>query len=990
MNIVMYVPGMPFDGNTIAAGKSLGGSETSGYYLARALADRGHSVTVFSNMQPGEGGIADGVSYMPIGQVSQQARLGDVFERYARYTPNDLLIVQRVPFAFDAPFAAKVNLWWTHDLALQRTRHALGAQMWNVDGVLVVSEWHRQQVCKTYDLPEAMVHVIRNAINPSLFSTTVPIELRKRGKWMIYTSRPERGLGHLVEVGGIMERLAQKAPDISLKVAGYDNTTEEMRPLYERLWQRCRELPNVELLGQLGKAELAKHMQSAWAHVYPTTFEEVSCITAMEEQAAGTPVIASPVAALPETLNDGGVVWVPHTAEEAPHLEGFVDAILGLSADEPRWDTLHFKALEKSRAYRYADSAEEVEKLAESTLRERSKDTRRMFRHLVRHGDYFAAKRLDLPPPLKDRLDRDYAFARDDKSLRKHYAKIAEWEGQRNISHGQGMDEYILTPRIQALCNDLAMLKPGDVVLDFACGQGHHVEFLARKFPHLGFIGTDWSSESIAAANAFLQKYPLPNCRVVTEDEFGKEEWAGKFAAVNAGEILEHVRDPSALIDRLERYVKPGGWMFVSTPWGPWEDDGRVRRTGDIEGDFRAQTRFRAHLHHFEHEDLRELIGHKPEFYITVAPAGISQTDTPVGCFYMRWRVNENQPPCGVIDYARKLRTQSPRETLGVLMICRPDSETLGKTLSRIAPIADQIMIGMDGGAKAKRVSGPAWETAKAYGAEAFPIVSPLAQGFDSARNDVLGKMVTDWVLWIDDDEVMVWPERLPKYLRPSIYDAFAIQQHHYSAEPAGQIKTDMPCRLFRRDRGIRFFGVVHEHPERSVNGGCGRVCMMGDVSIMHNGYETEATRRARFTRNFPLMLRDRNLYPERQLGKMLWVRDLAHMIRFDMEIGKLDSKTAQSRSEEAIALWRDIVANGQLRMAIDALPYYSECVQVLHGPNAIHWAGSMGARKYNVGGLNGKPPDIVAGVFANSDDIRLLVAAMEKDTLSIMGERYF
>ena len=991
MNIIFYVPGMQFDGATIDSGRSLGGSETSAYYLARELANRGHTVTVFSNCPDGHGGVSDGVMYMPIGPQSQGFQHGENFEKYARYTPSDVLIAQRVPHVFSAPFAAKINLWWTHDLALKRALPAIGSQMWNVDGVLSVSEWHRNQICKVYDFPTDIVHVIRNAIDPALFNEPFTPDAKRQGRFLIYTSRPERGLMHLVEYGGIMERLLAIDPSITLKVAGYDNTTPDMQPLYERLWQRCRDLPNVELLGCLGKRELARHMQGAWLHIYPTTFEEVSCISAMEEQASHTPVIASPVAALPETLDDdAGVVWVPHSETHAPNLEGFVQAVIELRDDPKRWDELHHKTLLKAHAYRYSDSAAALEGVIDGMFHTRASSPMRMFKHFLRHSDLTGARKIDVPQPIKDQLEKDYAFARNDKALRLHYDRIAQWESARGISHGNGKDEYLMTHRMFALCDDLAMIQPGGVVLDFACGQGHHTELLARKFPHLGFVGYDFCEQSIAAGKAFLENRPLENLKLMDDSEFGKQDWSGKFAAVIAGEIVEHVQDVAGLIHRLESLVTPGGWMFVSTPFGPWEFDGRIKRTGDVDAELSAQSVFRAHLHHFEADDLREMFGSRQDFHIAVAPAGFTSTDTACGSFHMHWRTSGKSEPICDIDWDSKMARQAPRETLGIMMICRPNSNTIGKTLERLAPIADQIWIGIDGGPKGRRTSGTTWNVAKQYGAECFPIISPLVQGFDGARNEVMAKMVTDWGLWIDDDEVLMFSERLCKYLRPSMYLAFAIPQHHYSAEPAGAIKTDYPSRLIRLDRGLRFFGLVHEHPETEINKGAGRVCVANDVSIMHNGYETEATRRLRFQRNLPLMIRDRKKYPERLLGKMLWIRDLAHLIRFEQEGGTLDAVIARARAEEAIAGWRELASRAETRLALDSLPYYSECVRMLNGPNAIHWVGSMGAQKQNIGNLNGGAPPLVEGYFATSEDIQLLIASMSKDSIGPMEDKYF
>ena len=49
-------------------------------------------------------------------------------------------------------------------------------------------------------------------------------------------------------------------------------------------------------------------------------------------------------------------------------------------------------------------------------------------------------------------------------------------------------------------------------------------------------------------------------------------------------------------------------------------------------------------------------------------------------------------------------------------------------------------------------------------------------------------------------------------------------------------------------------------------------------VKIAHYGYKDEGTRKERFARNLPLILRDREENPERILGKFLWLRDLAQM----------------------------------------------------------------------------------------------------------------
>lgn len=106
-DIIMMIPGMPFQGDTLET-KSLGGSETAGLYMARELVKAGHSVQVFNNCDvPGE---YDGVHYRKLEQ----------WDQFAVSTPHDVNIVQRVTTPFTRKIYSKLNFLWCHDLALGR------------------------------------------------------------------------------------------------------------------------------------------------------------------------------------------------------------------------------------------------------------------------------------------------------------------------------------------------------------------------------------------------------------------------------------------------------------------------------------------------------------------------------------------------------------------------------------------------------------------------------------------------------------------------------------------------------------------------------------------------------------------------------------------------------------------------------------------------------------------------------------------------------
>jgi hypothetical protein len=200
-------------------------------------------------------------------------------------------------------------------------------------------------------------------------------------------------------------------------------------------------------------------------------------------------------------------------------------------------------------------------------------------------------------------------------------------------------------------------------------------------------------------------------------------------------------------------------------------------------------------------------------------------------------------------------------------------------------------------------------------------------------------------------------------------------------------MKTDLPCRIFRNRLGIRFFGVVHEHPELKLNEGLGRVIVLPDVDIAHHGYTNETVRRARFARNIGLLIRDRKEYPERVIGKYLWIRDLAQMCQYEIESGQYDINKMFARAREGITLWRELVSGNNLRMAQEALPFYSELCRI--AGNGIDYGFKVGASKLN-GGVHLEREQAVEGHFATPEDAMLLMAKISQDRVKPFKTRYF
>ena len=66
---------------------------------------------------------------------------------------------------------------------------------------------------------------------------------------------------------------------------------------------------------------------------YPNTFEETSCITALEAQAAGCAIVTSAFGALPETVGEGGILIGGEPGTPA-YLDQFSEALDTLLTDD--------------------------------------------------------------------------------------------------------------------------------------------------------------------------------------------------------------------------------------------------------------------------------------------------------------------------------------------------------------------------------------------------------------------------------------------------------------------------------------------------------------------------------------------------------------------------------------------------------------------------------------------------------------------------------
>jgi hypothetical protein len=144
-------------------------------------------------------------------------------------------------------------------------------------------------------------------------------------------------------------------PDAELHVAyGWDTFLQLARGNPERMeWMRSMvallKQPGITEYGRIGKEELAKIRKSCGIWAYPTDFQEINCITALDCQSDGVVPVVIALAALEETAKEGILVQGDIKDEETR--KTYLKELLNLMGDHKRWKKLSNKCKKFANKY---------------------------------------------------------------------------------------------------------------------------------------------------------------------------------------------------------------------------------------------------------------------------------------------------------------------------------------------------------------------------------------------------------------------------------------------------------------------------------------------------------------------------------------------------------------------------------------------------------------------------------------------------------------
>jgi glycosyltransferase involved in cell wall biosynthesis len=323
--------------------RGLGGTESMLVLLTKALVRRGHEVYVYNCcFKPG---IYDGVKWKSLWSFSDNN--------------FDVVISLRLLETFtEFNIKSKLRGVWIHDDSLH------GASKLDSDNIvnlwISVSETQKELIEKSEVIKKDNWFVTRNAYDKDLYSS---FEIKKKLGQLIYCSAPDRGLKYILKY---WKDIKDNNPMASLHVTGsfalWGNSDEENNRFFTDLYKLESELKDVYFYKRLSKKELVKLQTESQLMVYPTIFDEMYCISALECMAVKTPVISSSRAAMIERIkNDVDGYLIEGKPESSEYQKQFVSKVTDLLHSQEKLEKIAEKAQEKVLQFDFDNLAQEWE-----------------------------------------------------------------------------------------------------------------------------------------------------------------------------------------------------------------------------------------------------------------------------------------------------------------------------------------------------------------------------------------------------------------------------------------------------------------------------------------------------------------------------------------------------------------------------------------------------------------------------------------------------
>lgn len=273
--------------------KRISGSEYMAMNLALEFYKLGYRVFIIGSFyDPTKDvnyeGIVNGIEYIDY----------RYFSEFALKYVIDYLIISR--YATNLVYYDNIkNVYlWIHDVLpiTNDSSRFIQYHKTKFKSIVGISEWQKENTSKTLNIPSEKIIVTRNAIYPERFTGK---NVQKIPYRFIYSSCAERGLEHLIDM---IPKIKEKYPQTELHLFVLrERVSEETLKAIERL-------DYVFLNDRISQEELAIEFLKTDVWLYPTTFPEAYCITALEAMASKCLVATVGYCALKNVVEGRGIL----------------------------------------------------------------------------------------------------------------------------------------------------------------------------------------------------------------------------------------------------------------------------------------------------------------------------------------------------------------------------------------------------------------------------------------------------------------------------------------------------------------------------------------------------------------------------------------------------------------------------------------------------------------------------------------------------------
>ena len=226
--------------------------------------------------------------------------------------------------------------WLLHRLQISARKSIEQKVLKKSDQIVVLSEYTRKKLERTYGLSSSKVNVIPGGVDLERFRpSTKKAEIRSRmglpeNKFILFTVRnlvPRMGLENLISAFEIV----QNGRTDSLLVIGGEGPLE---PRLKEQAARCGVEEFVRFAGYIPDEELPSYYQMADLFILPTTALEGFGLVTVEALASGLPVLGTPVGGTREILTKLGSDYLFDDSTPQSIANGILKALNGWATNK--------------------------------------------------------------------------------------------------------------------------------------------------------------------------------------------------------------------------------------------------------------------------------------------------------------------------------------------------------------------------------------------------------------------------------------------------------------------------------------------------------------------------------------------------------------------------------------------------------------------------------------------------------------------------------